>query len=651
MDTTTLITKVLLPRRRDDVLTRQRLLNRLYDMVDYKLALVSAPAGYGKTTLLVDFATDLEHPVCWYALDASDHDPYLFLQRLVMSIRRRFPDFGEATLRALAAGSDLSGGAPGVVRILVNDIVAQIPRWFVVVLDDYHALGKSPEVDAIISNFVAYQRDQCLTIIASRTVPNLPLIIPLVARGGVGGIGHDEMRFALEEIQELFAHNYGTNLTPTEASALAEQSEGWITGLLLTAYTRFQGVLQSWIRARSSQEPVYDYLAQEVFAGQPAGMQEFLVVTSTLSEMNTRLCKEILGIDGAEEFLESVETRNLFVTRLEGDWFRYHHLFRDFLQNRLQQQDPKRWAALHQRASAWYEANGQVLSAVGHCLAAAAYDDAARLMTAVARDVYVGGRFTTLMTWREQLPDGILLAHPRLALFLSRAAYKLGDRDIALALTEVAERGYRADGDEEGVCYALLQRCEVWLAQGELREALALSQETLTLIERSGVPVAYEAHRMLGRTYVRLGDLAKGHDHLQKALAAGEHQGRDYDRALIRTSLAQCLGLQGRLDEAVDLHREAVAIWRRLGSDVGLADELNDLGFHLYLQGDCDEAMGCFREALAISHETGLREAEAVALIDLGEMARDVGRVDEAESFLEKGHALAVEIGESYLAS
>jgi len=245
MDNATLITKVFLPRRRDDVLTRQRLLNRLYDMVDYKLALVSAPAGYGKSTLLVDFATDLEHPVCWYALDASDRDPHVFLERLVMSLRRRFPEFGEATLRALAASQDLSGGAPGVVRILVNEIVTRIPRWFVLVLDDYHALGQALDVDAILSNFVVYQRDQWLTIISSRTVPNLPLIIPLVARGGVGGVGQDEMRFTPEEIQALFAHNYGMELSAADAVELAEHSEGWITGLLLTAYSQRQGVLQS----------------------------------------------------------------------------------------------------------------------------------------------------------------------------------------------------------------------------------------------------------------------------------------------------------------------------------------------------------------------------------------------------------------------
>ncbi len=649
MDTTTLITKVLLPRRREDVLTRQRLLNRLYDMVDYRLVLVSAPAGYGKSTLLVDFAEDLEHPVCWYALDVSDHDPRLFLERLVMSIRRRFPDFGDSTLRALAASSDLRGGAPGVVRVLVNEIVTEIPRWFVLVLDDYHTLGRSPDVDAILSNFIAYQRDQCLTIIASRVVPSLPLIIPLVAKGGVGGLGQGDLQFLPEEVQALFAHNYGTELSEEEAQALAEQSEGWITGLLLTAYTRWHGVLQSWMRARNSHQPIYDYLAQEVFDHQPPAMQDFLTLSSTLTEMNQRLCRDLLGLDDAEEMLDALETENLFVMRLEHDWYRYHHLFREFLQTRLRRQDEERWRALHLQAAAWFEAQGQLRQAVDHYLAVGALSDAARLMGTVARDLYVAGQLTTLMTWREQLTEEILVEVPRLALFQSRAAYKLGEHETALALTEIAERGYEASEDAEGLAWALLQRCEIWLTLGQARRALDLGYATLDRIEQTGVPVGYEAHRILGLAHVDQGEFEQGHDHLTEALRLGDSEGQDYDRALIRTGLAYCLGLQGRLEKAVALHREAVAIWRQVGSDAGLADELNDLGFHLYALGEYDEAMRCLREALTLAHQTGLRQAEAFSLVNLGEMTRDLGLLSQAIDYCERGHAVAKSIGFSFL--
>jgi LuxR family transcriptional regulator, maltose regulon positive regulatory protein len=617
--------------------------------VDYKLALVSAPAGYGKSTLLVDFATDLEHPVCWYALDAGDRDPHVFLERLVMSLQRRFPDFGEATLRALAASQDLSGGAPGVVRILVNEIVTSIPRWFVLVLDDYHALGQALDVDAILSNFVVYQRDQWLTIISSRTVPNLPMIIPLVARGGVGGIGHDEIRFTPDEIQALFAHNYGTELSVEEAAELAEQSEGWITGLLLTAYSHRQGVLQSWLRARSSNQPVYDYLAQEVFDRQPDTMQEFLSVSSTLGEMNVTLCREILEVSGAQDFLDAIEVQNLFVTRFEGDWYRYHHLFTEFLQNRLRGQDPDRWEVLHQRAAAWFEHRDRYDEAIHHYLAIDALEDGARLMVTTARDLYVSEQFTTLMTWRDRLPDEILLRVPRLALYQSRAAYKLGLREAGLLLTELAERGYLEVGDQEGVAYAKLHLAEARLAEGKAVAALELGSEALSLVEIAQVPVEHEAHRILGRAYVNLGQLDRGHDHLSLALGFSEALGDDYTRALVRTGLAQCLGYKGALSEAVRLNREAVEIWRRLGSDGGLADELNDLGFHLGLLGEYDEAIRCFQEVLSLSRQTGLRRTEAFSLANLSEMSRDLGLLDQAADYGEVGLDLAAQIGDRYL--
>jgi LuxR family maltose regulon positive regulatory protein len=283
MNTVTLITKVMPPRRRADVLTRQRLLDRLYDMVDRKAVLMSAPAGYGKTTLLVDFAQDLEHPVCWYTLDESDRDPRIFLEHLVLSLRHRFPQFGERTRQALATIPKLSDGAPGVVNVLLNEMVDAIPRWFVLVLDDYHRLGETQEVGAILSRYLTQQTDQCLTIIASRSVIELPSAISLAARGALDGIGQDELRFNAAEIQGLLAQNYSLHIPETEAEALAAQSEGWITGILLTAHTMWKAILDRLVQAYSSDRPVYEYLAQEVFAHQEPPIQEFLVVSSTLN--------------------------------------------------------------------------------------------------------------------------------------------------------------------------------------------------------------------------------------------------------------------------------------------------------------------------------------------------------------------------------
>lgn len=647
---TTLMTKFLLPRRREDLLTRQRLLDHLYDMIDYKVVMISAPAGYGKTTLLVDFAGDLEHPVCWLALDAGDRDPRVFLEHLVLSLQRRFPEFGDQTLRALDATSNLRDGAQGVVKVMVNEIVETIPRWFAIVLDDYHALGDAPEVNAIVSNFLAYQSDQGLMFITSRVVPDLPLIIRLVARGGVGGIGQAELRFRAPEVQALFAQNFGVTLSEDEADELVAQSEGWITGLLLTATTRWQGVVTRLMQARDDDhQPIHEYLAQEVFSQQDAAMQQFLLDSSTLHEMNATLLDNVFGIAGSAEMLEQAEIHNLFVSKLESGWYRYHRLFAEYLQKRLRETQFERWESLHLKAASWFEDQARLEPAVDHYLEIDRQDEAARLMLDQAHPLFVDGRWATLMDWRHALDEDVLIRHPLLALFQSRAAERLGRWDQALALVDVVEAGYRRTENHEGLAYAMLHRCQVWLRQGQAARAEALAREALLLIETQDLPVAYEAYRILGKSVAAQGRWAEATTSMMKARNFCTTQGTPYTCASIQSHLAECLRVRGRLQEALHARREAVRTWKVLDNDGVLAGELNDLGFLSYASGAYAEALRWFEEALTLARQTGQRRVEAFALVSLGELTRDLDLLDHAEHYCAQGLALAETLGDGFL--
>ncbi len=651
MEISTHITRVLPPRRREDVLTRQRLLNRLYDLVDRKLILVSAPAGYGKTTLLADFAADLAHPVCWYTLGHTDRDPRLFLERLVSSLRYRFPDLGTYTLRALDDNPDLSGGAPDVVRTLVDEIAEVVPHWFVLVLDDYHRLGNAREIDAILGRLVDVQADRFLLIAAGRSVPDLPFAVRLVARGEVGGIGQQELRFRADEIQSLLAQNNGLRVSEQEAEKLAVQSEGWITGILLTAHATHHDVLHDLVRAHASDQPVYEYLAREVFEHQEPAIQAFLIASSTLEEMNLALCEEALGLKDVEYSLALLEKRNLFVTRLEGEWYRYHRLFRDYLQLRSRRGDELWWGELHRRAARWFEMRGQPEPAVDHYLAASDHENAARVMTAVAQGLFYAGHLETLSAWGAALPDSLRDRTPRLALFQSRAIYKRGEWEEALALTAVAEHGYRRADDGQGLAYALLQRCEVWQGQARFREALTLAREVLSLIERSGAPAAYEAHRILGQSYLALGQLEKGEIHFRQALVlCREHgQGSQFELSSVLSGLANCLWQRGHLAEAISAQRQAVDACRRMDHPVEMDGVLNDLGFYLYLAGEYDEALQFFEQALAIARRSGNQRSEALTLVSLSELYRDTGACERADEACGEGVSIADELGYGFL--
>jgi LuxR family maltose regulon positive regulatory protein len=280
------------------------------------------------------------------------------------------------------------------------------------------------------------------------------------------------------------------------------------------------------------------------------------------------------------------------------------------LQARLQQEEQSRWIELHRRAANWFEVHKRPEEAVHHYLTVGAHEDAARVMGAAAQDMFYAGRLGTLTAWGAALPAPLRERAPRLALFQSRAADMLGQWEEALALTEVAERGYRADEDTQGLAYALLHRGRVWQGPGRFQEA-----------------------------------------HLRQALTYSLEQGSDFEQASIQDGLADCLWRQGRWVEAVAVQRQAVATRQRLGNPGALAGVLNDLGFYLYSTGEYCEALRLFEEALELARRCGHRRREALTLLSLAELTRDLGALERAVEACEGGLAIADELGDGFLSA
>ncbi len=240
------------------------------------------------------------------------------------------------------------------------------------------------------------------------------------------------------------------------------------------------------------------------------------------------------------------------------------------------------------------------------------------MMEAAAQSMFYSGRLGTLMEWGAALPTPVRERAPRLVLFQSRAADMLGCWEEALALTEVAERGCRADQDAHGLAYVLLHRCEVWQGQGRAQEALALGQEVLSLLEATGMPMVYEVYRIIGKSCLALGRLKEGEVHLQQALRYSLERGSDFGRSSVQNALADCLWRQGRWAEAIAVQRQAVATWRRLGNPGTLAGALNDLGFYLYSTGGYGEGLRLLEEALDLARRSGHRRNESLTLLSSG---------------------------------
>jgi LuxR family maltose regulon positive regulatory protein len=245
-------TKVVLPRRREDILTRSRLLDMMYEFLDKKLILISAPAGYGKTSLLVDLGHQSDLPFCWLALDSLDRDPQRFVAYFIEAITERFPAFGNQTKAALDAITSIDKGIEPLVTTLVNEIYAHIPQHFVLVLDDYHLIYDVPATQNFLSRFLQLVDENCHIILSSRVLTQLPDLPLMVARDMVEGLDLSELAFRAEEIQALFTQNYGMHISDDTAKELVNETEGWITGLQLSSLGIAQGMADRLRVARAA---------------------------------------------------------------------------------------------------------------------------------------------------------------------------------------------------------------------------------------------------------------------------------------------------------------------------------------------------------------------------------------------------------------
>ncbi len=275
MDNLVTRTKIIAPRRRADMLTRQRLLDILHELIDYKLIILVAPAGYGKTVLLVDFAHNTELPVCWYALDTLDQDAHRFFMHFIATITHRFSDFGRPSLAALQSMSAGQGSLEQLVTTIVNDLYDHVQEHFVLVVDDYHLVDPNDLIGEFISHFVQQVDENCHLVLTSRKLLSIPNMALLIARGYVGGLDFEDLIFDRPEIQHLILQNYGKSMSNLEVEAIFKATEGWITGLLLSTQSKLHNISGRMRLMRASGINLYDYLAQQVLDQQPPLLRDF----------------------------------------------------------------------------------------------------------------------------------------------------------------------------------------------------------------------------------------------------------------------------------------------------------------------------------------------------------------------------------------
>jgi LuxR family maltose regulon positive regulatory protein len=599
---------------------RPRLAELLAEGMNHKLTLISAPAGFGKTTLLSEWRMihlSSEYPLAWVSLEEADNDPSRFLSYLIAAIQAIEAETGKSVLNSLR--SPQPPPIESVLTALVNEIAA-IPKDFALVLDDYHLIEAEP-VHGATTFLLEHMPPNAHLVIASRADPPLPLA-RLRAQGQMTEIRTDDLRFTTEETAAFLRGVMGLDLTEESVTALENRTEGWIAGLQLAALSvRGREDVSGFITAlRGSSRYVLDYLAEEVLRRQPEDTRAFLLHTSILDRLSGPLCDAVTERADGQEMLERLERANLFTVPLDEArrWYRYHHLFSEFLREHLHRTQPDLEPRLHRKASSWYEHNRLVHEAVGHALAAADLETTARLIEENFRDMLAHGEASLLLSWMEALPEELLRSRPRLCIPCAWALLIIGRLEAAELRVQDLERMVGAAGfppDESEVSInddelaavsgeAAAIRAFIVRNRGDVPFSIELSRRALGLLAEDNFTLRGIVAYLLGGAYSMNGDLVAAHEFLSEAITTSQRADNAFAALLAMRGLAELDVMRGRLHRAADLYRQALRLAeQRPFPAAGLAHV--GMGELLYEWDDLDGAMRHLAEGIALGERSG----------------------------------------------
>ncbi len=580
-------TKLYVPRLRRGVVARPRLIERMRRGTELKLTLISAPAGFGKTTLLAEWlaaAPAGERSAAWLSLDPGDSHAPSFWSYLVAALQTVAPGVGATSLSLLE--SPQPPPIRTVLATLLNELSA-VPKDIVLVLDDYHEVD-APDIHEGMAFLLEHLPPRLHLVITTRADPGLPLA-RLRARAELVEIRAADLRFTPDEAAAYLNEAMGLALTASDVAALEARTEGWIAALQLAALS-IQGRedVAGFIAGFAGDDRyIVDYLVEEVLHRQPEHVRSFLLQTSVLDRLSGPLCDAVIGEDGGNAMLEALDRANLFLVPLDDRrrWYRYHQLFADVLRARLLDEEPGRAQVLHRRASGWYEENGERSEAIDHAFAAEDFERAADLVELAIPATSQHRREAMLRRWLEALPDGLLRVRP--------------------VLSNAYAGSLLVRGEVEGV-EERLRDAERWLgAVDEAVDGPAGRAGSMVVIDGAAfrrLPGSIAVHRA-GQALI-LGDVAGAAAHARRALdlvGEGDHLARGGAAGL----LALASWTSGDLEAASRWYAAGMASLEKAGhlSDVvGCALALADIRL---AQGHLGEALRIFERGLTLATGQG----------------------------------------------
>ncbi|MCQ3972473.1 MAG: LuxR family transcriptional regulator [Anaerolineae bacterium] len=666
-----LSTKLFIPQagQLHDILPRPRLVERLQAGLSRRLTLVSAPAGFGKTTLVTEWIPHSPRCVSWYSLDEADNDLPRFLTYLIAALQMLKADFGQEALAALQAPQPPA--IEPLLTALLNEITQTLPE-FALVLDDYHLLHLQA-IHAAVAFLLNNLPPTMHLILTSRADPPLPLA-RLRVRGQMTELRAADLRFTLDEATTFFQQIKALPLPAAQIKELERRTEGWSAGLQLAALS-LQGLdaagMAQFIRDfTGSHHYVFDYLAEEVLQQQPEEVQHFLLHTSILSRMCAPLCDAVLGkaegggmkdekeiLSGSSSFsphpssfiLEYLEHANLFLIPLDERrrWYRYHHLFADFLRQRLTRDiGQARVNELYRRARLWHEQHDSVEEAINYALAGRDWAGAVKLTEQVATSLWSSSRY--LLNWLESLPPEEIEQSPDLCIWYTTWLMLGGEFNRVEKLLDTAERLVRASSQLSTLAGVYVNRATAGFLRDDARATFENARQAMTYFDDENRFVHPRVTELLARGYFMQGELAEAERVWAETIGLAQAAGSQRTLLFVRAAQGELQRTRGKLRQAAQLDQQLLQLIGEHPADVIKIKALSRLASLHYEWNQLDQAKEYAQQALDLAGQTRREVFARSVYLTLARIYGALGETGKAFEVIEQAKALAQRMGGNY---
>ena len=624
------ITRILVPKRRDYAIDRERLIESLKRNLNKKVQILWAPAGYGKTALLAEMASEWSLPVCWYSFEPEDHDPQIFLRYCAQSIRTVVPNFG-MSYRPLTR-SESNADWRTRCGFLVNALDSEIDGEIVLVLDDVHWIDGKRDLEEALSLLIERAPLKVHFVLASRIWPALACLPKLAVGGDLVSLDVSDFRFTTDESVQLLTNLWEAEASTEAAEAINKRTGGWAVGIMLTAKTSPTSVSPKDVDV-TDRNMLFDYLSAEVFDELPNAIRSFLLRTSILSEFTAGFCDNLIGCSNSRGLIDQIKDRGLFLEERssENATFAYHDLFRDYLKRRFRLEFHQEFEQTTRRAAALYREVGDDDAAIYHYLECGQAGKVVEIIKQFSGSYFDQESWSKIASWLDRLPANVVESDSELLVLHGRIlTMKVGDPIRALEqFDKVLAR--EQTGNEVVVGQALVAKSTAYRRLGHLDLAVDVARDGLAILLEAECPQDHvaEAHRQLASALFVRGDQDSGKHHFHVALRLV----RPENLSLLSMI---CDGLAGACIESGELTQAAVYLerartgWLKLGSEGPLAESLTNLSLVYHHQGEFNLAFDEAAQALQIAESAGYPRLVATALLRKSSVQQALGAYEDS---------------------